>query len=91
MSPPKAAPAASKKRRPARPALLPVDAEDIALARLQADVRQSEEIQATTRHRQDGAGLPADLLDKARQRARRDRVPLSQVIQAALERYLRTR
>jgi hypothetical protein len=76
--------------------VLPVDAEDIALARLQAHLRQREGIQATRRvedratRRRTSVGLPSALLDKARQRASRDEVTLSEVVRAALEHYLRS-
>jgi hypothetical protein len=76
--------------------VLPVDAEDIALARLQAHLREREGIQATRRpedraaRRRTSVGLPSTLLDKARQRASRDDVTLSEVVRAALEHYLRS-
>lgn len=87
------------KREPARPAareaVLPLDAEDIALARLQAQLRRRETIQppagggGETAVGRTSLRLPEPILRLARERARRQRVTLSAVVQAALDHYLR--
>jgi hypothetical protein len=69
------------------------DAEDIALARLQAQLRRTEALPRPSR-RAAAAGrtslrLPADLLQQLRGRARRDGVTLARLIQVALEQYLK--
>lgn len=80
-----------------RRVLLPVDAEDIAMARLQAQLRQTETVQASRRNatrspsRRATVQLPLQLLGQARDRAKRDALTLSEVVQAALERYLKPR
>ncbi len=78
-------------------AVLPVDAEDIAMARLNAQLRQKETIQTSRRDathspsRRATVQLPVPLLGQARDRAKRDALTLSEVVQAALERYLKAR
>jgi hypothetical protein len=70
----------------------PLDAEDIALARLQAELRKTEAVPAPPRVPARGrttVRLPQPLLARLRARARRDRTSLSRVIEAALERHLR--
>ncbi len=77
--------------------LLPVDAEDIAMARLQAQLRQTETIQASRRRanqplwRRTTIQLPLQLLEQARDRAHRDELSVSEVVRTALERYLKAR
>ena len=77
--------------------VLPVDAEDIAMARLQAQLRQTETIQASHRWanqslwRRTTVKLPLQLLEQARDRASRDELSVSEVVRAALERYLKAR
>ncbi len=85
--------AGSRQRR----VVLPVDAEDIAMARLQAQVRRTETIQASRlkanqpRWRRTTVQLPPQLLERTRDRAVRDALSVSEVIRAALERYLKAR
>ena len=72
------------------------DAEDIALARLQAHLRRAETFQASPRPvtsglRRTTVRLPAALLDRLRERARRDGMTASDVVERALERFLRFR
>ncbi len=77
--------------------VLPVDAEDIAMARLQAQVRATEGIQTSRRKtsrspsRRTTVQLPLQLLEQARDRAKRDELSVSEVVRAALERYLKAR
>jgi hypothetical protein len=89
----------SRARRPAPPdpavalpeAVPSLDAEDIALARLQAQLRRKE----TLTPPRGGAlaramiRLPTGLLAKAKRRAQQDGVPLSEIVQRALEKFLR--
>ncbi|MBI4537457.1 MAG: hypothetical protein HY712_05820 [candidate division NC10 bacterium] len=80
-----------------RRVVLPVDAEDIAMARLHAQVRQTETIQASGRKadrsplRCATIQLPLQLLERARDRAKRDEVTLSEIVRAAIEHYLTSR
>jgi hypothetical protein len=72
------------------------DAEDIALARLQAHLRRAETIQFSARPvasslRRSSVRLPAALLDRLRERAHRDGMTASEVVERALERFLRLR
>jgi len=72
-----------------------LDAEDIALAHLQAHLRETETIQASPRP---GGGavirvtvrLPAPLATRLKTRARRDGVPVSDLVARALDRFLRS-
>lgn len=85
---------AGASRRPAGP-VVPLDAEDIAMARLQAHLRRTEAIRAPG-----GRGgpaltrttlrLPHEMLRKARDRARQEGATISQLVEMALERYLRS-
>ncbi len=85
----------SRGKRP-RDAVATLDAEDIALARLQAQLRKSEEV-----HPPQGTGepspgrttisLPADVLRRLRERARREGRRPSQIVEAALAQYLKQR
>jgi hypothetical protein len=76
---------------------LPLDAEDIAMARLQVQLRERETIQVSRRgadsspSRRTSVELPLALLERARDRARRDGCTVSQVVQVALGRYLAPR
>lgn len=69
----------------------PLDAEDIALARLQARLRETEALQTPRRAAPRGRAtvrLPASLLGRLRERACREGVSVSRILEAALERYL---
>ena len=93
--------ASDSTRRPAldsrlRDAVASLDAEDIAMARLQAQVRRTETIQAPTRAdaarpRRTTVQLPDALVTRLRDRARRDSTSASTVVERALERFLRPR
>ncbi len=78
-----------------RDAVVPLDAEDIALARLQAHLRKAETIQTATRPaaslRRTAVRLPAALLARLRERAKRDGATPSEVVEKALLRFLRPR
>jgi len=79
-----------------RDANVSLDAEDIAMARLQAQLRRSETIQAparptASRPRQTTVRLPDALLERLRDRARRDGATASAIVERALERFLRSR
>lgn len=81
-------------RRPNGP-VVPLDAEDIAMARLQAHLRKAEAIRAPGRRRdallsRTTLRLPREILQRVRERARREQVSMSEVVEAALERYLRS-
>jgi hypothetical protein len=71
-----------------------LDAEDIALARLQAHLRETETIQPSPRP--GGAvtrvtiRLPAPLATRLKTRARRDGVPISDLVARALDRFFRS-
>ncbi len=79
-----------------RDAIATLDAEDIALARLQAQLRKSETV-----HSPSGSGkpsrsrttlsLPAELIRGLRLRARREGLRPSQIVEAALTHYLKPR
>jgi len=81
-------------RRPTGP-VVPLDAEDIAMARLQAHLRRTEAIRTPS-----ARGFPAlarttlrlshEILRKVRDRARREGATISLVVERALERYLRS-
>jgi hypothetical protein len=76
--------------------VVPLDAEDIALARLQAQVRRTETIRTPPSPpveplRRRTVPVPPDLVQQTMQRARRDGVSISDVVAAALKRYLRSR
>jgi predicted HicB family RNase H-like nuclease len=75
--------------------VVPLDAEDIAMARLQAHLRKAEAIRAPGRRRTAQVSrmtlrLPREILQRVRERARREQVSMSEVVEAALERYLRS-
>ncbi len=77
-----------------KPPVVPLDAEDIAMARLQADLRKAEAIRVSSRRR-DTLGrttlrLPREVLRQVRQRARREERTLAEVVTAALRRYLQS-
>jgi ribbon-helix-helix CopG family protein len=77
-----------------RNAVLPLDAEDIAMARLQAHLRNSETIQLPTRSRAAALSrtwvrLPEAMLRRVRDRARHSGLSLSDIVEAALTRYLK--
>jgi hypothetical protein len=77
-----------------RDAVVSLDAEDIALARLQAHLRRAETIQVPVADSAIGrttVRLPQGLLKRARDRAERDGTTISEVIARALERFLRPR
>jgi hypothetical protein len=73
-----------------------LDAEDIAMARLQAQLRRTETIQAparpaASRPRRTTVQLPDALLTRLRDQARRDGATASAIVERALERFLRSR
>ena len=73
--------------------VVPLDAEDIAMARLQAHLRRTEAIRAPDRRGLQALTrmtlrLPRDMLGKVRARARQEGATISQVVKVALERYL---
>jgi hypothetical protein len=77
-----------------RNAVLPLDAEDVAMARLQAHLRKSETIQRPVRTRaaalsRTWVSLPVDILRRVRDRARHSGVSLSDIVETALTRYLK--
>jgi hypothetical protein len=79
-----------------RDAVASLDAEDIAMARLQAQVRRTETIQAparptASRARRTTVQLSDALLARLRDRARRDGATASAIVERALERFLRSR
>ena len=81
-------------RRPAGP-VVPLDAEDIAMARLQAHLRRTEAIRAPGSRRAPALTrttlrLPQEMLRKVRDRARQEGATISQLVEMALERYLRS-
>ena len=78
-----------------RDAVVSLDAEDIALARLQASLRRTETIQAAPRAvprlGRATVRLPLDLLARGRDRASREGATFSDIVARSLERYLRSR
>jgi len=73
-----------------------LDAEDIALARLQAHLRRTEAIHTASRPaasapRRTTVRLPAALLARLRERAKRDGATASDIVEQALEHFLRSR
>jgi predicted DNA-binding ribbon-helix-helix protein len=66
------------------------------MARLQAHLRRTESLHAPARPvvsnlRRTTVRLPAALLDRLRDRARRDSMTVSEVVELAVERFLRSR
>ncbi len=91
----KTAEGATQGRRP-RGAVATLDAEDIALARLQAQLRKSEVVRPSAGPGKVSRGrttisLPAETLRRLRERARREGLRLSQIVEAALAEHLRLR
>ena len=90
---PVASPSTLKTRL--RDAVVSLDAEDIALARLQAHLRKAEAIQGATRPaaslRRTTVRLSVTLLARLRERAKRDGTTASEVVENALLRFLRSR
>jgi Arc/MetJ-type ribon-helix-helix transcriptional regulator len=91
---------AGARRPPSRAGLREVvaslDAEDIALERLQAHLRRAEAIQISagpgaSTLRRTTVRLPPSLLARLRDRARRDGTTASEVVEQALERFLGSR
>ena len=86
-------PRPSKSRR----ALLPVDAEDLAMERLQAALRETEAGPASPGRaarpalRRASVMLPLPLLERARSRASREAATLSDLVRRLLEQYLASR
>lgn len=80
-----------------RNAVVSLDAEDIALARLQAHLRKAEAIHtpvrcpAATAPRRTTVRLSVPLLARLRERAKRDGTTASEVVEQALLRFLRSR
>ena len=90
-----AAPRSGKGPR-LRDAVVSLDAEDIAMARLQASLRRAETIQAAPRAAaphlcRTTVRLPADLLKRGRDLAERESATFSEIVARALERFLRSR
>ena len=78
-----------------RDAVVILDAEDIALAHLQKQLRRSEAIQVSSRPAAAGLArttlrLSEPLLARAHARAKREGETLSALVARALERFLRT-
>jgi hypothetical protein len=73
----------------------PLDAEDIALARLHAQLRRTEARAAPPRAAaalsRTTVRLPSAMLQHLREQARREKCTLAEVLRAALEAYLRRR
>lgn len=90
----RATPRGSSRSGRAKPPVVPLDAEDIAMARLQAHLRKTEAIRAPRRPRtrpgQRAVRLPREMLEQVRSRARREGATISEVVEAALRRYLRS-
>ena len=91
---PVASPSTAKTRL--RDAVVSLDAEDIALARLQAHLRRTETIHAAVPSaamapRRTTVRLPAVLLARLRERAKREGVTPSEIVEEALKRLLRSR
>ncbi len=79
-----------------RESVVGLDAEDIALARLQAKLRRVETIQTSRPAPAPVLGrvtlrLPNELIARARGRAEREGASVSEIVQQALERLLRAR
>jgi hypothetical protein len=78
-----------------RDAVVSLDAEDIALARLQAHLRKAEAIQPAIRPvtslQRTVVRLTAALLARLRERAKRDGTTPSEVVEKALLRFLHSR
>jgi predicted DNA binding CopG/RHH family protein len=75
--------------------VVPLDAEDIAMARLQAQLRRTEAIHAPRRAADPSVvrttvRLPRKLLEQVKDQARREGVNPSDVVEIALERYFRS-
>ncbi len=86
--------ARSARRKKPRPVVATLDAEDIALARLQAQLRKSEAVHPPSAPRKPlrrrmTISLPAEMLDRLRERARRRGLRPSQVIEAAVAQHLK--
>jgi len=77
-----------------RAPVVPIDAEDIAMARLQAHLRKTEAIRGPQRPgvtplTRTTVRLSQEMLQHVRDRARREGATVSKIVEAALERYLR--
>ncbi|HSB70083.1 MAG TPA: ribbon-helix-helix protein, CopG family [Candidatus Methylomirabilis sp.] len=77
-----------------RNAVVALDAEDIAMARLQAHLRRTETIHGPDRTRattlaRTWVWLPREMLQRLRDRARRAGTSVSDLVEAALARYLK--
>jgi hypothetical protein len=75
--------------------VVPLDAEDIAMARLQAHLRKTEAVRVPDRRggttlARTTVRLPREMIQHLRNRARRDGATVSEVVEVALERYLRS-
>ncbi len=75
-------------------ALATLDAEDIALARLQAHLRKTEAVHPPSGSDKSSRGrttisLPAELLRRLRERARQEGLRPSQIVEAALTQHLK--
>jgi len=88
-------PGRSGRARQLKSLVVPLDAEDIAMARLQAHLRKAEAIRAPIRPggtplSRTTLRLPREMLQQVRDQARREGTSVSEVVEVALERYLRS-
>ncbi len=82
------------RSKPPGHAIATLDAEDIALARLQAHLRKAEAVHPSSGPRKSVRGrttisLPAEMLRHLRERARREGLHLSKIVEAALAQHLK--
>ena len=80
-------------RRPWSP-VVPIDADDIAMARLQAHLRKAEAIRGPQRPgvtplTRTTVRLSLEMVQHVRDRARREGTTISKIVEVALARYLR--
>jgi len=85
----------SPRPGPARTPVVPLDAEDIALARLQAHLRKAEAMRVSALRAgpavvRTTVQLPREIVQAVRERARRAGVTISEVVKAALAGYLKS-
>ena len=85
----------SPRPRSTRTPVVPLDAEDIALARLQAHLRKAEAIRGSALRGGQAVvrttvQLPREIVQAVRERARRAGVTVSEVVNAALAGYLKS-
>ena len=85
----------SPRPGPTKTPVVPLDAEDIALARLQAHLRKAETIRGSARRGGTAMGqttvrLPRQMIQAVRERARRAGLTISEVVRVALAGYLKS-